>query len=224
MLFSLTFSSLTSLSPPESDSSLPPEEVVGGLEVNYHNSTIETLSSFVHNSSATDFSSFINDIQAQNLSESIEIDPELLLRKQFDVICSLEVIEHVENPHGFIQNCIKCLKPGGSFFISTMNRTLKSKFITIYGAEYLLKVVPVGTHDWNKYLKPEEIVSMMGQNMRLVSQRGLVLSPFGSNLSLYSEKPSLASLVKGIKNKYNWELSENDLDVNYIMHFVKENE
>lgn len=210
----------------ESDYTKNRDEVIGGYEVKYHNTTIETLSSYINNPSYSNFNDFLsnnNETINQNLTK--EDKNNLKLNKQFDVICSLEVIEHVENPKDFIQNCIKCLKPGGSFFISTMNRTLKSKFITIYGAEYLLKVVPIGTHDWEKYLNPEEIIEMMGKNMKMVSKKGLILSPYGSNLSLSNNKPSLSNLINGIKNKYNWKLSDTDLDVNYIMHFVKlENE
>ncbi|KAG0200110.1 Hexaprenyldihydroxybenzoate methyltransferase, mitochondrial [Mortierella sp. GBA30] len=77
--------------------------------------------------------------------------------QQFDVVCSLEVIEHVDNPAGFLKVLGQLVKPNGDLILSTVSRTPMSYFLTIFCAEHLLKMVPVGTHHWSKYIMPEEL-------------------------------------------------------------------
>jgi len=81
------------------------------------------------------------------------------LDKQFDVILCLEIIEHVADVDFFIKTCAKLLKKNGIIFFATLNRTAKSFLFAIVGAEYILNWLPKGTHDWNKFLKPDEIIS-----------------------------------------------------------------
>jgi 2-polyprenyl-6-hydroxyphenyl methylase/3-demethylubiquinone-9 3-methyltransferase len=81
------------------------------------------------------------------------------LNEQFDVILCLEIIEHVADVDLFIKSCSKLLKKNGIIFFATLNRTAKSFLFAIVGAEYILNWLPKGTHDWNKFLKPDEIIS-----------------------------------------------------------------
>ncbi len=81
---------------------------------------------------------------------------------QYDVVLCMEVIEHVTDPQAFLQTCASLVKPGGVLFCATLNRTLKSHALAIVGAEYILRWVPAGTHDWNKFLHPEEIIGFLG--------------------------------------------------------------
>ena len=80
------------------------------------------------------------------------------LNEQFDVILCLEIIEHVADVDLFIKSCAKLLKKDGIIFFATLNRTAKSFLFAIVGAEYILNWLPKGTHDWNKFLKPSEII------------------------------------------------------------------
>ena len=80
------------------------------------------------------------------------------LNEQFDVILCLEIIEHVADVDLFIQSCAKLLKKNGIIFFATLNRTAKSFLFAIVGAEYILNWLPKGTHDWNKFLKPSEVI------------------------------------------------------------------
>ncbi|KIJ65583.1 hypothetical protein HYDPIDRAFT_88113 [Hydnomerulius pinastri MD-312] len=79
--------------------------------------------------------------------------------KQYDVVCSMEVIEHVDNPAGFLSTCAELVKPGGHLFLSTIARTPLSYFLTILAAEYVLRKVAVGTHTYSKFINPSELVS-----------------------------------------------------------------
>jgi 2-polyprenyl-6-hydroxyphenyl methylase / 3-demethylubiquinone-9 3-methyltransferase len=77
--------------------------------------------------------------------------------EKFDVILNMEVIEHVALPQNFTKNCVEMLKPNGLMFVATLNRTLKSFALAIVGAEYVLRWLPKGTHEWEKFIKPEEL-------------------------------------------------------------------
>ena len=79
------------------------------------------------------------------------------IKKKFDVILNLEIIEHVQDVNLFLKSCSKMLNKGGIMFVATLNRTLESYIKAIVGAEYILRWLPIGTHEWNKFLKPEEI-------------------------------------------------------------------
>lgn len=81
-------------------------------------------------------------------------------RATFDVITCMEMLEHVPNPGSVVQACADMVKPGGHVFFSTINRNLRAYIEAILGAEYLLKMLPVGTHDHNKFIKPSELISL----------------------------------------------------------------
>lgn len=123
-------------------------------------------------------------------------------QEKFDVICILEVIEHVP-PDGLdsmLSSISKLLKPDtGRLFVSTLNRTAKSKALAIVGAEYIMRYLPVGTHDWNQFKSPEEVkASMKNHGLEEVNVSGMVLTspPFGG--------------------KWDWKLDERDTDINWI--------
>ena len=86
------------------------------------------------------------------------------LEKKFDVILNMEIVEHVSNIDFFIQNCSKFLKKDGVMFVATLNRTLKSYMQAIIGAEYILRWLPIGTHDWNNFIKPDELKNISQKN------------------------------------------------------------
>lgn len=81
-------------------------------------------------------------------------------RQAYDVVTCMEMLEHVPNPSSVIQACADMVKPGGYVFFSTINRNIRAYIETVIGAEYLLKMLPVGTHDHNKYIKPAELIAM----------------------------------------------------------------
>ena len=79
------------------------------------------------------------------------------IKKKYDIILNMEVVEHVENINFFIKSSSKLLKKNGLMFVATLNKTLKSYIFAIIGAEYILRWLPIGTHDWNKFLTPQEL-------------------------------------------------------------------
>jgi len=83
---------------------------------------------------------------------------------EFDVILNMEVVEHVSDLNLFIKNCSKLIKKNGIMFIATLNKNLKSYIFAILGAEYILRWLPIGTHDWNKFLTPEELEMVVKKN------------------------------------------------------------
>ncbi len=120
--------------------------------------------------------------------------------QQFDVITCLEMLEHVPAPESVIASCATLLKPGGHLFLSTINRNPKSYGAMILAAEYLLNMVPKGTHDYNKFIRPSELAAMARAAGLVVDDiTGMVYNP----------------LLKTYK------LSDNDVDVNYFMHLIK---
>ena len=101
------------------------------------------------------------------------------VKNKFDIILNLEVIEHVENLDLYLESCFKLLKPKGIMFTATLNRTLTSYFKAIVGAEYVLKWLPIGTHDWNKFIKPEELEKKITDlNFSIINLTGLSFNPF----------------------------------------------
>lgn len=123
--------------------------------------------------------------------------------QKFDAMTCLEVIEHVENPSLFLSACCSSLNEGGSLFLSTINRTLKSYMITIVGAEYLTNILPVGTHNWYKYQTPDDIMKILSMNSMIVKDsKGMIMTPGRCGIE--------------------WKLSSDDLDVNYIIHAIKQ--
>ncbi len=119
--------------------------------------------------------------------------------EKFDVILNLEIIEHVEDVNLYLQSCYKLLKKKGIMFTATLNRTWTSYIKAIIGAEYVLRWLPIGTHDWNKFLKPEELEQILvSKNFQTIDIKGLEFNP--------------------ILNK--WKRSDN-LSVNYIFCSTK---
>ena len=98
--------------------------------------------------------------------------------EKFDVILNLEIVEHVEDVSLYINSCYKLLKPKGIMFTATINRTLISYIKAIIGAEYVLRWLPIGTHDWNKFLKPEELEKYLLENkFKTIDIKGLEFNP-----------------------------------------------
>ena len=99
-------------------------------------------------------------------------------REEFDIILNLEVIEHVENVELYIKSCNRLLKKNGLMFTATLNRTITSYLKAIVGAEYVLRWLPIGTHDWNKFLKPEELEKYLeSKKLKTVDVTGLNFTP-----------------------------------------------
>ncbi|KAG0066296.1 Hexaprenyldihydroxybenzoate methyltransferase, mitochondrial [Linnemannia elongata] len=101
----------------------------------------------------------LNGVSAPGSLEYRHQTAEQLLEQgqQFDVVCSMEVIEHVENPAGFLKVLGQLVKPEGDLILSTISRTPLSYFLTIFAAEHVMRMVPVGTHHWSKYINPDEL-------------------------------------------------------------------
>ena len=100
-------------------------------------------------------------------------------KDKFDVVLNMEIVEHVENVSLFLKESAKFLKKDGLMFIATLNKTLKSYIFAILGAEYILRWLPIGTHDWNKFIKPEELEKFLSQeNFSTHDIRGLKYNPF----------------------------------------------
>ena len=109
----------------------------------------------------------------------INASPEQLSEKgAYDVILNLEVVEHVDNLDLYLSSCSKLLKKNGIMFVATLNRTITSYIKAIVGAEYILRWLPIGTHDWNKFLKPEELEKKLNNlNFKLKEVKGLSFNP-----------------------------------------------
>jgi len=130
----------------------------------------------------------------------IHSSPENLnLEKKFDVILNMEVIEHVQNVNLFIQSCSKLIRKNGIMFVATINKNLKSYVFAILGAEYILKWLPIGTHDWNKFLTPQDLEIIASKNDFITDEI------VGMKFNLLSKK---------------WSKSD-DASVNYISTFFK---
>lgn len=96
----------------------------------------------------------------------------------FDVVLTMEVIEHVADPGEFLRTCAKLLKPGGLMIVATLNRTLKALALAKIGAEYVLRWVPPGTHDWKQFLKPEELRAFLaGEPVEMQGPFGVAYNP-----------------------------------------------
>ena len=102
-----------------------------------------------------------NNLKINYLCSSPE---KLKIQKKFDVILNMEIIEHVEDINFFMNSCSKLLKKNGLMFVATLNKTLKSYMFAIIGAEYVLRWLPIGTHDWEKFVKPEDLKKILSKN------------------------------------------------------------
>ncbi len=108
-------------------------------------------------------------------------------KKKFDLILCLEVIEHVDNYKKTLEQITKIIKPGGFLILSTINRSLKSLIFAKYIAEYLLNWIPIGTHEFKKFLKPSEISNFLEmKNLKIVDIKGLEFNPIANQWSLTS--------------------------------------
>tara|TARA_Y100000768_G_scaffold333396_1_gene273409 strand:- start:1000 stop:1731 length:732 start_codon:yes stop_codon:yes gene_type:complete len=128
------------------------------------------------------------------------VSPENFITKEkFDVILNMEIVEHVENIDFFLKSSSKLLKKGGIMFVATLNKTLKSYLFAIVGAEYILKWLPIGTHQWEKFVKPEELIEILKKyDLKLDCLDGMKLDIFNDQ----------------------WKISL-DKSVNYIGKFIK---
>ena len=98
--------------------------------------------------------------------------------EKFDIILNLEIIEHVEDVSLYIDSCYKLLKKNGIMFTATLNRTFTSYIKAIIGAEYILRWLPIGTHDWNKFIKPQELEELLlSKNFKNINIKGLEYNP-----------------------------------------------
>ena len=120
--------------------------------------------------------------------------------KKFDIILNLEIIEHVENVEFYIKSCYNLLKKNGLMFTATLNRSMTSYLKAIIGAEYVLRWLPIGTHDWNKFLKPEELERILqNENFTTVDIKGLEFNPILSKWKK-SDNLSVNYIISSSKN------------------------
>jgi len=120
--------------------------------------------------------------------------------EQFDAVLNMEVVEHVADPLAYLSACQQLLKPGGLMVCSTLNRNPKSYLVAIIGAEHVMRWLPKGTHDWSKFITPDELFDLIGQaGLDPVDRKGFVFNPV----------------------LWTWALSDRDLSVNYVTASVK---
>lgn len=124
------------------------------------------------------------------------------LSEPYDVVCCLEVLEHVQDVEGFVSHLVDTVKPGGQLFLSTLNKTIASYLLGIVAAEKVFGLVPNGTHDWDKFIPPKDLEWMLTQrNMTIQDISGIVGDPY----------------------VIPWQLSRDRVDVNYILCARKNN-
>ena len=139
---------------------------------------------------------FKNNLKINYINASPE---KLKYKKKYDVILNMEVVEHVDDINLFIKSCSLLLKKNGIMFVATINKTLKSYLFAIIGAEYVLNWLPVGTHDWFKFVDPKELDLICKKNtLQLLEIKGMKFNIFQNE----------------------WNISKNT-DVNYISKFKK---
>ena len=113
----------------------------------------------------------------------------LTIKDKFDIILNMEIIEHVNDVEFFMLNCSKFLKKNGLMYVATLNKTLKSYLFAIVGAEYILRWLPIGTHDWNKFVKPSELISFAKTNSMIIKKiDGVVFNPINQKWNINSDK------------------------------------
>tara|TARA_A100000164_G_scaffold249045_1_gene221686 strand:+ start:431 stop:1159 length:729 start_codon:yes stop_codon:yes gene_type:complete len=137
-----------------------------------------------------------NNLKINYLCSSPE---NLKINTKFDVILNMEIVEHVEDIDFFLKSCSKLLKKNGIMFVATLNKTLKSYIFAIVGAEYILRWLPIGTHEWEKFVKPNDLINILKKyNLK-------VDTIVGMKFSLIKDK---------------WKISK-DKSINYIGKFIK---
>ena len=138
-----------------------------------------------------------NNLEINYLNKSPE---QLKEKEKFDIILNLEVVEHVDNLDLYLQSCKDLLKKNGLMFTATINRTLISYLKAIVGAEYVLRWLPIGTHDWNKFVKPEELEKKLtDKNFKTNNIKGLEFNPIFSKWKK-SDNLSVNYIISSIKN------------------------
>ena len=123
----------------------------------------------------------------------------LKINKKFDVILNMEIVEHVEDIQFFLESCSKLLRKNGIMFVATINKTLKSYMFAIIGAEYVLRWLPIGTHEWEKFVNPDDLKNILKKNNLTLSRLD------GMNFNIIKDE---------------WKISK-DLSINYIAKFIK---
>ena len=120
--------------------------------------------------------------------------------EQFDVVLNMEVVEHVADPLAYLTACQQLLKQGGLMVCSTLNRNPKSFLMAIVGAEHIMRWLPKGTHDWKKFITPDELYDLIRRaGLDPVDRKGMVFNPLG----------------------WSWSLSARDLSCNYVTTSLK---
>ena len=146
--------------------------------------------------------------QLHSLESGVDVDYQLISVEKlaelqpfsFDVVTCLEMLEHVPNPASVVQACANLVKPGGHVFFSSINRNLKAYLFAVIGAEYVLNLLPRGTHDYSKFIKPSELASWRrSADLALQHQIGMSYNPLTKNYWLNT-----------------------DTSVNFMMHSLKE--
>jgi len=121
-------------------------------------------------------------------------------KMKFDVILNMEIIEHVEDVDFFLKSCSQLLKKNGIMFVATLNRTLKSYLFAIIGAEYIMRWLPIGTHEWEKFIKPDYLINTLNKyNLNLDKLDGMTFNLIKDEWSISSDK-SVNYIGKFIKN------------------------
>lgn len=120
--------------------------------------------------------------------------------EQFDVVLNMEVVEHVADPLAYLTACQQLIKPGGMMVCSTINRNPKSFLMAIVGAEHVMRWLPKGTHEWSKFITPDELFDLIkSAGLEPVDRTGFVFNPIS----------------------WSWSLSDRDLSVNYVTTSIK---
>lgn len=120
--------------------------------------------------------------------------------EQFDIVLNMEVVEHVADPLAYLTACQQLLKPGGLHLCSTINRNPKSFAVAIVGAEFVMRWLPKGTHEWNKFITPDELYDLLrNAGLEPVDRKGYVFNPIS----------------------WRWSISDRDLSVNYVTAALK---
>ena len=120
--------------------------------------------------------------------------------ERFDIVLNMEVVEHVADPAAYLSACRELLKPGGLHICSTINRNPKSYAVAVFGAEVVMRWLPRGTHDWSKFITPDELYTLLeSAGLEPVDRKGFVFNPLS----------------------WNWSLSPRDLSVNYVTASIR---